>query len=287
MKISTILKIITVFALTVIIASAGCISDTEDDSSKIKIAVSIIPEETFVNAVCKDMADVIVMIPPSSSPENYEPTPLQMTKLENADIYFGIGVPAEVSILETISDKSKIVSLNEAASEEYDELTLGCGRDPHIWLSPKRAEVMVQKIADEVSLADPDNSSIYQRNADSYIQELQSLDSELTEKFAEIKNKKFIVYHPAFAYFADDYGLEMYALEEGGKEASIQHMKEMIDLAKAEGIKVIFYQDEIDSSQSQAFAEEIGGSSYALSPLAADYINNLRTMADKIIESLK
>jgi zinc transport system substrate-binding protein len=76
----------------------------------------------------------------------------------------------------------------------------------------------------------------------------------------------------------------MYALEEEGKEATAEHLQDMIDLAKAENIKVIFYQEEIDSSQSKAFAEEIGGKTIQLSPLAADYIENLKNMAELMAE---
>jgi zinc transport system substrate-binding protein len=79
----------------------------------------------------------------------------------------------------------------------------------------------------------------------------------------------------------------MYALEEDGKEATAQHLQEMIDLAKAENIKVIFYQDEIDSSQSEAFAEEIGGKTVQLAPLAANYIENLKSMADTMAEAMQ
>jgi len=97
-----------------------------------------------------------------------------------------------------------------------------------------------------------------------------------------IQIKKFMVYHPAFGYIADDYGLTMYALEEEGKESTVKHLQEMVDLAKREKIKVIFYQEEIDSRQSEAFAEEIGGTTVKLAPLAANYIENLESMAEAI-----
>lgn len=79
----------------------------------------------------------------------------------------------------------------------------------------------------------------------------------------------------------------MYALEQGGKEATPQHLAEMIDLAKTENIKVIFSQAEVDSRQPQAFAEEIGGTKEIINPLSADYINNLQAMAKAISGSMK
>ena len=97
----------------------------------------------------------------------------------------------------------------------------------------------------------------------------------------------FIAYHPAFGYFADDYGLHMIALEEEGKEAAPQTFKEIVDLAKENDIKVIFYQAEVDSRQSEAFAEEIGGRTEQIAPLAPDYIENLEKMADTFAKVLK
>jgi zinc transport system substrate-binding protein len=79
----------------------------------------------------------------------------------------------------------------------------------------------------------------------------------------------------------------MYSLEEEGKEATPRHLADMIDLAKSENIKAIFYQEEIDSSQSKAFAEEIGGRTIQLSPLAADYLENLKAMAQLMAEVMQ
>lgn len=146
---------------------------------------------------------------------------------------------------------------------------------------------MVKIIAREMSLLDPANQAIYQKNADVYTAQLKALDLEITESLAATENKKFIVFHPAFGYLAEDYGIIMYALEENGKEATAAHLREMIDFAKAEGIKIIFYQAEIDSSQSAAFAEEIGGKAVQLAPLAYNYLENLKVMANAIREAIK
>ena len=124
------------------------------------------------------------------------------------------------------------------------------------------------------------------QNGAEYIAQLEQADKEISETLKNVDSKKFIVYHPAFGYFADDYGLEMYALEEEGKEATVGRLEDMIDLAKEENIKVIFYQEEIDSSQAEAFAQEIGGVTEQLAPLSADYINNLNKIADTFAETL-
>nr|WP_315020888.1 zinc ABC transporter substrate-binding protein [uncultured Aminipila sp.] len=274
---------------------SGCANDDKQNDSKEGksnskpiIAVTIVPEKTFVEAVCGDLAEVITMVPPGSSPENYEPTPQEIEKFSKASVYFTIGVPTEEANILPNAGDVKIIALQDKVGKVYPDRTFESGeRDPHIWLSPKRAKVMVTEIAEEMGNLDKPNKETYEQNADRYIEQLDKLDKDIAASLEGVKNRKFIVYHPAFGYIAEDYNLQMYALEEEGKESTIQHLKKMIDLANKENIKVIFYQEEIDSSQSEAFAEEIEGETMQLEPLAADYIDNLKKMAQTMAEVMQ
>lgn len=268
----------------------GCSTNVQKDATEEKpiVAVSIVPEETFVKAVCGDLADVVTLIPPGSSPENYEPTAQEMEKFSDSSLYFSIGVPTEEANILPKVDDVKVISLADEVAKVYDDRTFESGeRDPHIWLSPKRVKVMIETIASEMSKIDPENEETYQLNAANYIEQLDGVDQEIKDALEGVENKEFIVYHPAFGYIADDYGLKMFALEEEGKEATAQHLQDMIDLAKEENIKVIFYQEEIDSSQSASFAEELGGKTIQLEPLSADYINNMKKMAQTMAEAMQ
>ncbi|QSX05857.1 zinc ABC transporter substrate-binding protein [Sedimentibacter sp. zth1] len=263
-------------------------TENENIENKITVAVSLVPEKTFVEKICKDKVNIITIIPPGASPENYEPTPQQKAEFEDATIYFTIGVQTESNnILSNVSDKTRVISLEDKVSNVYNDLKIGEERDPHIWMSPKRAIVMVNAIAEEIGKIDSKNKSFYDENALKYIQELEKLDKNISETLKNIKNRKFIVFHPAFNYLADDYNMDMYSLEEEGKEATPQHLQKMIDFAKKENIKVIFYQAEIDSSQSEAFAEEINGKTMMLEPLSPNYIENLESMANTMAEAMK
>jgi len=273
---------------------AGCsnqstpASETKDSGAKLVIAVTIVPQEAFVEAVCGDLAKVVTMVPPGNSPENYEPTPQQMILLSEASVYFSIGVPTEEANILPLLDDIELVSLQDECTAVYPDRTFDSGeRDPHIWLSPKRVKLMIEAIAREMCTLDSKNADTYSRNAELYIAQLETLDKEISGVVQKAANKSFIVYHPAFGYFADDYGLTMYALEEEGKEATAGRLKEMVDFAMEENIKVIFYQEEIDSSQSEAFAEEIGGITVQLAPLSPDYINNLKKISDTFAEALR
>lgn len=279
-------SIIILVLCVVISAFSGCKQEVKEESKMI-VAVSIVPEQAFVEAVCGNLVEVVVMIPPGFSPESYEPTAKEMVKFADAAIYFSIGVPVEeTSILPSLNDRTKQVSLDASAADKYPELTIAGGRDPHVWLSPLRVAVMVQTIADEMCARDPDNADIYANNAKLYIARLEVLDKEIKEILEPVTSRSFIVFHPAFGYFADDYDLEMYALEEHGKEATAARLMEMVDFAREKDIKAVFYQAEVDSSQSAAFAEEIGGRTIMLDPLSKDYIANLKSMASAIGEGV-
>lgn len=268
------------------VLSACAVSGSAPSSAKQKptVAVSIVPEAAFAEAVCGDCADVVTIVPPGSSPETYEPTPRQMEEFSSAQVYFAIGVPAEdASILPKIPSGMTVVRLQDSVAAEYPDLQFESGgRDPHIWLSPKRVKVMVRKIAEEMSAADPANKDVYAANAAAYEARMDALDAQVRSVLSPVKDRVFLVFHPAFGYFADDYGLKMVALEQEGKESTAQHMQELVDLARAQGAKAIFYQAETDSKQARAFAEEIGGQTVQLEPLSGDYESNLKKMASVI-----
>jgi zinc transport system substrate-binding protein len=287
--------------------------DTEADSSKdqITIAVSIVPEETFVKAVAGDLVDVVTMIPPGHSPANYQPTPKQMTKFSEAKVYFSMGVPTErANILPKIKDFNKdvkVVSLADIVEGVYPHRYFELGehhkhdddkdhkdneekhsiRDPHIWLSPKRVKVMIDVIKDELIDIDPENAKIYTKNAADYLGKLDQADNEIKEVLSGLAGQSFIIYHPAFGYFADDYGLKMVTIEEEGKEATTKKLQNVIDFAKQEKIKFVFYQQEFDSHQAETIAKEIEGATIKVAPLAPNYIENLTYIVGQLKEAVK
>jgi zinc transport system substrate-binding protein len=283
----TVLSLTCVLSLLLV---SGCRSQQtiKNKDEKTIIAVTVLPQKAFVEAVCGDLAEVVTIVPPGNSPGNYEPTPQEMENFSRASVYFTIGVPTEKANILPKAENMKIVDLPTKVAKVYPDREFSPGkRDPHIWLSPKRAKVMVKTIAETMGNLDAGNAQTYQKNAEAFLEELDRVDAEIKEAFAKIKNKRFIVFHPAYGYFADDYGLQMYALEQDGKEATPQHLQEIIDLAKADNIKVIFSQAEIDSKQPDAFAEEIGGEKVMLEPLSEDYIVNLKHMGDALVGAMQ
>lgn len=249
--------------------------------------VTILPLKAFVDKVYGEGANVVLAVPQGASPESYEPSPLEMRNLANALAYFSIGMPTEAAkIIPFLGKDTEVIRLDEIVAAAYPDLTIDGDRDPHIWISIKRAKRMVESITELLSKHFPERAGEFASNAEAYYTELAETDTYIKEKLANIADNKFIAFHPAFQYFAEDYGLVMYALEEKGKEATAKMLERMFLLAKENNIKVIFMQDEVSARQAEAFAEAVGGKVLMLSPLAYEFTDNLKQMADILAEVL-
>jgi len=296
--------VLLMIAVCMLFSFAAC-RPAATDGADLTVAVGIVPEAAFVEKVAGDLVEVVTLVPPGNSPANYQPTTTEMRALSDASIYFTLQMPTEeANILPKVSDFNKdimIVNLRDAVSEVYpmrhmaahshdeegeeheeDEHEHEDGEetvDPHLWLSPKRAMVMVQTIADELSAIDADHTEIYQQNAAHYIAELEALDSDIEEAVSALDNNAFLIYHPAYGYFADDYDLTMIAIEIAGKQATAAELQEVIEYARRYGITTVYYQEEFDDSQAQTVAEEIGGNAAKVAPLTPDYVQGLRDFA--------
>ena len=296
-------KATLLFMCTILVgALSACAPQAGNIGNRITVAVGIVPEATFVERVAGDHVNVVTLIPPGNSPANYQPTATKMQELSDASIYFAMQTPTEeANIMPKVYDFNKdiiIVNLRDTVNKTYPYRTLEGHvhddnenikvheqwEDPHIWLSPKRAVVIVKTIADELSRLDEQNSEVYMENANKYIAELEELDGDISEITDGLLNKSFMIYHGAYGYFADDYGLEMISLESDGKPATASGMQNVIEQAKSQGITTVFFQTEFDDSQAKTVADEIGGTVLKAAPLSPDYIESLRSFANALKE---
>jgi len=240
MRLHVILSLIVLTALL-----CGCISeDGSSGSARIKAITTIAPLGEFVKAVGGDRVEVMVLIPPGSEPHTFEPSPSQMRNIADANIYVENGAGLESWIGKIIQVNQRMLLLDSSNGVElikgadYNSQNPGFiqGVDPHIWLSPRIAKIQVKNICDGFIQVDPSNSENYISNRDNYLEELDELDAYLNSTFAQHQRKKFIVLHPAWSYFARDYGLQEIAINLEEKEPGPKHLEDIIDLARAENI---------------------------------------------------
>jgi zinc transport system substrate-binding protein len=161
-------------------------------------------------------------------------------------------------------------------------------KDPHIWLSPPLVMIQARNILQALASIDPANRSVYDKNYRDFIMELVDLDEELGGIFAGKKEAtKFIVFHPAWGYFAQAYGLKQVPIEIEGKEPKPAEIKDLIEYARERNIKVIFVEPQFSSQSAEIIAKAVGGQIAFVDPLAANWADNLREVATKFRAALK
>ena len=262
------------------------------------VFASVLPVQTLVKKIGGGHVDVRSMVQPGYSPHTYDPTPRQIGALAKAVLYVRTGLPFEHAWMERIlsaNPRMRVIDLRtgidlremETLEPEHDGHHHGHETDPHLWTSPLLARQMAGEIRDALSQLDPDHREEYTRNHAAFVRELDGLDRDIRALLDPLENRKFMVFHPSWGYFADAYGLVQVPIEREGKEPGARALAALIDRAKKEGIRVIFVQPQFDKRQARQVAQAIGGMVIAVDPLAPDYVENLRRVARQFAEALR
>jgi len=266
-------------------AMMACASPPEAEpgvhSDAIRVWVSIVPQKYFVERVGADRVHVEVMVPPGFSPAAYEPKPNQIEGLAEAELYVRIGVPFEATWMPRIEAANEDMLVVDQ-SDGIERI----GEDPHIWLSPRLVKAQARTIYEALAELDREHEAYYRTNLDAFVRDLEDLDAQIELTLSGLSTRKFMVFHPAWSYFARDYDLEMIPVQVEGSEPSAAEMAELIRTARANNIKVVFAQPEFSTESAQTIAREIGGEVLLISPLAPDWMDNLRRVAETFAKVL-
>ncbi len=279
-------KVALLVLLLLVPLLCGCVSQNEPPSGKINVATTIAPLGNFVTAVGGDRVALTVLVPPGAEPHTYEPTPSQMKNVAKADLYVMNGAGLEFwmdKVLQInrdmlIVDSSRGVALvNESGGET----------DPHIWISLRNAAIQVNNICTGLIEVDPANKDYYIKNRDDYLQKLTALDGELNQTFAAKASRIFVVYHPAWTYFARDYNLDQVPILENEKEPGPKYLSSVIDLARKNNITVVFVEPQYNPKSAEVIAREMKASVETLDPLGQNYLEDMSYAGQKIAKSMK
>jgi zinc transport system substrate-binding protein len=281
-------------------------------SGKVPVFVRIAPQKYFVQQIGKNLVDIQVMIPAGADPHTYEPKPQQMVTITRAKLYFAIGIEFEKARLKKLfraNPKMKVVQTDQniqkipmaahhhsddkddhPAETEYgqdQDYRANNGLDPHIWLSPPLVSKQAHAILTALQEIDPAHRSTYEANYQTFVSEIADLDAELKTIFAGKRGLQFMVFHPAWGYFADTYDLQQLPVEIEGKNPKPAQLTELIEHAQANDIQVIFVQPQFSARSAELIAREIGGQVVFADPLAEDWAENLRKVAQQIKVQLR
>lgn len=290
-------KIIIAFVVLVAIPALCSFGSAGQANVKMTAFVSIIPQAYFLERIGDSHIDINVLVGEGQSPHTYEPTPQQMARLSSAKAYFAIGVPFEKNLIRKIKQSHKqlfVVETQEGITfRRLENHRHGDGKkehhgavDPHIWMDPKLVKIQARNIHDALCRLDPGNADNYSANLKTFLSDLNDADKRIAAALAPYKGRNIFVFHPAFGYFADSYGLHQMAVEIEGKEPGAKHLASLIDKAKKEGVRVIFVQPQFSTKSAEVLAKAIGGAVVPINPLARDYIANLERIASAIEKGL-
>lgn len=279
-----------ILILSVILLSLPSWSQT---NPPIKVFVSVLPLEYLVEKVGGEHVRVSVMIPPGQSPATFEPTPRKMAELQGARLFFRVGVPAENGWMPRVISNNpqlEVIDVREgikprklaAHSHEHDDTAAHPGLDPHVWNSPDTSLRIAATMRDALIRIDPTHQQDYNRNYRHLADMLEQVDATIKSKLENLQQRKFMVFHPSWGYFARHYDLEQIAIEQAGKAPGIRGLAQLMDQAKKLQIRSIIVQPQFSRRDAEAIAQETGAKVVAVDPLAHDIPATLLKMAEII-----
>lgn len=310
-------------ALLLLAAGCGGNAAPSNPAGAVPVVVSIPPQKWLVEQVGGGHVEVTVLLAPGDDPHTYQPTDAQISRVMRAPVYFRVGVPFENgSWFRAIagSEKLDVVDMRqgirlreieadlyahepppgehasdhgdrehhaEHARHEHGDPHDHAGRDPHIWTSPRLLKTQARTVASTLAEVFPEHGDAFQRNLAALELKLDQLDAAIREKLAGCRGRAMFVFHPAWGYFADEYGLRQVAVELEGKEPTDRELTELQQLARREGIRVIFVQPQISGQSAEAIARVVGARVEVLDPLAEDLPAELLRAAEVLAESYR
>lgn len=266
-------------------------------AGKLNVFVSIVPQKYFVEQIGRGLVNVSVMVPPGANPATYEPAPTQMTALSKTGIYFAIGVPFEKAWLPRfsgINPKMRIVTTENGIAEKPIDRNMKNAAhfhqipDPHIWLSPPLVMLQARNILTALIAMDPKHSDTYTANYKKFIMDLVDLDTKLQHMFPPgEKHRSFMVFHPAWGYFADAYSLKQVPIEVEGKAPKAAQLQKLISYARERKLRLVLVEPQFSTRDAKVIASAIGGHIATADPLAYDWPENLLKVAATIKSALR
>jgi len=247
--------------------------------AKTSVVASIPPLTYFVERIGGPLVEVKTLIPKGSSPEVYEPTFKQLLALAEAKICVLVGgnlFPAEKKFLHFIEKKKDRIIIDFA-------MKAGAIKDdPHIWLYFPAVMRLSAEITTALVEKNPEEEAYLKNNFLNLQDDLNKTEDYIKRILRPYRGKAFLVYHPAWGYFARHFGLEQIAVEKEGKSVSAADLSRVIYIAKKRGIKTLFVQKGFDTRSARFIAQEIGANLVETDPLAQDWLTNVRSFAETL-----
>jgi len=263
---------------------------SEGINQKPKVLVSIAPHRAFIKEIAGDIIDVQVIVPAGASSHSFEPTPKQMIEAGKADVWFRVGEGFESrlsGVIQNYHPQMKMVNMRDGVTMIKSEGCHGhqCSHDfedVHIWLSPKEVKIQAQTIANTLTSLYPKNAAVFQQGLNSFLNELNQLDVDIKNILSDCDMKIILVSHPAYAYFARDYGFDQLSVEFEGKDPTPQQLTNLVRQAKEAKVRIVLTQPQHSNKGAILIAKYLNAKVESIDPYSENYFDNMRLIANKI-----
>ena len=234
------------------------------------VTVTIQPQKYFAE-------NINCIVPPGSNPEAYDPSPSHLVHLGKSIAYFKIGhIGFELAWMDKLEQNNpnmKIFDTSEgidilSGTHEHNDADVHhhhFDADPHTWSSPKNVRIIARNMYEAFVSIDPDGEKVFRKNYEELLDEINQVDSVMTERLSPVSGTMFAIYHPSLSYLAKAF-----------------YLKKAIDIARENNVKVIFIQQEFDAKQAESFASEINAKVVPINPLSYNWSEELLHITDAI-----
>ncbi|PID59228.1 MAG: hypothetical protein CR986_07050 [Ignavibacteriae bacterium] len=266
--------------LIVLLFFFSCTKKNKLIQDDINISVTLVPYADFVKQITGNRAKVKTLIPPGANAHFLELSPKSVQEITESDIYFSVGELFRIE--KEIQSKVKVENIVDCSKgiEVID-------KNSHYWLSVANVKIITQNMLDELIKKYPQHKNYFINNRTKFINKLDSINSKIKEKLISKKNRNLFVYHPAWTYLANDYGLNEISIERDGKSPKAQELKNFIKFAKEQNASCIFFDPNFDESSVKTIANSLNINIDSLNPLPENFLENLEEIGNKLEKHLR
>ena len=289
-----------------------------NEAGVMQVTVSILPQKWFVDQIGGELVKTQTLVGTGDDPHSYEPSPSQMVALGESRLYFTIGVEFEDAWMERLVSANKTMRVvdsskgikriemvgghhhhdeadynldhehdGEQTHDNHDDHDDPVGLDPHVWFSAENAEIIAKNIAHALIEADPAHKVDYQTNLEATLKEIKATDSKIRELLKGVSRDHFMIVHPAWGYFAHDYGLHMVPVEIHGSEPGPEDLAFILEHAKEYRVSVLFVEKGTNMSLARSVAKQAGIEKIVeWDPMAYAWSENMVSLAQDLREAL-
>lgn len=266
--------ICAVLCIGLIFGFAGCTeNENKESDGKLNIVCTLFPQYDFTRQLVGDKAEVTLLLTPGTDSHSYDPSPVDMVKINECDLFVYTGELMEswaADVVGSLAESVEVLSLSEGiglkpitdsysshAEEDHDHSV-----DPHIWTSPVNAMLIVQEICDKLCEIDSENAEFYKDNEKAYLSKLEALDKAIREAVDGAENKTIVMCDRfAMLYFCEEYGLDYIAAYDActsNTEPSPAVIVEITKTVKEKDIPAVFCAELSNRKVADAVSAQTG-----------------------------